>query len=59
MNKACELTPNTPLIHTLFTYSKWNMDGLYGLKFYLSYMYICHTELFCNPSMRKEGHLYY
>ena len=26
------LTPNTPLIHTLFTCSKWNMDDWYGLK---------------------------
>ena len=30
------LTPNTPLIHTSFTYRKLNMDEICGLKFYLS-----------------------
>ena len=29
------VTPNTPLIHTLFTYSKWNMGEIGGLKFHL------------------------
>ena len=29
------LTPNTPLIHTSFTYRKLNMDEICGLKFYL------------------------
>jgi hypothetical protein len=33
------LTLNTPLIHASFTYSKWNMDDLYGLKFHC-HMYI-------------------
>jgi hypothetical protein len=32
------LTPNTPLIHTSFTYPKLNMDEIYGLKFYLLYV---------------------
>ena len=33
------LAPNTSLIHTSFTYSKWNMDEIFGLKFHLSYTY--------------------
>ena len=31
-----DLTHNTPLIHTSFTYSKLSMDEICGLKFYLS-----------------------
>ena len=36
---ALYLTPNTPLIHTSFTYSKLNMDEIYDLKFYLLYIH--------------------
>ena len=31
------LTHNTLLIHTSFSYSKWNMDEIFGLKFHLAY----------------------
>ena len=33
------LTPNTPLIHTWFTYSIWNMGEICGLKFHLIYVH--------------------
>ena len=38
-NYISYLTHNTPLIHTLFTYSKLNMDEVCGLKFYLLYVH--------------------
>ena len=38
-SQSSELTPNTPLIHTPFTYSKWNMGEICGLKFNLSYVH--------------------
>ena len=34
-DKLCSLTHNIPLIHKSFTYSKWNMDEIFGLKFHL------------------------
>ena len=32
LEKKDDLTPNTPLIHTSFTYRKFNMDEICGLK---------------------------
>ena len=43
------LTPNTPLIHTSFTYSKWNMGEIFGLNFHLS----CHKTFFEIPPCAK------
>ena len=37
--KSWWLTPNTPLIHTSFTYSKWNMGEIFGLNCHLSYLH--------------------
>ena len=42
--KKKNLTPNTPLIHTSFTYSKLNMDEICGLKSHLSYIH--HTKCY-------------
>ena len=39
------LTPNTPLIHTSFTYSKWNMGEICGLKFHLWYVHTSQKVL--------------
>ena len=36
------LTPNTPLIHTWFTYSIWNMGEICGLKFHLICVHTSH-----------------
>ena len=37
--KESDLTPNMPLIHTSFTYRKWNMDEICGLKLYSLYVH--------------------
>ena len=39
-----ELTPNTPLIHTSFTYSKLNMDDFSVLTGLLGYLDIIHLK---------------
>ena len=44
------LTPNSTLIHTLFTCSKWNMCH----TLFICTMYIYHTELFEIHSCAKE-----
>ena len=51
----------TPLIHTWFTYSIWNMGEICDLKFHLIYlyMYMHHKFFYWNPSMRKRCHFYF
>ena len=39
------LTPNTPPIHTSYTYSKLNMDEIYGLKYCLLYIHTSQNIL--------------
>ena len=34
-SEILNLTPNTPLIHNSFTYSKWNIDEIFDSKFHL------------------------
>ena len=46
------LAPNTPLIHTSFTYPKLNMDEIYGLKFYLSYVHT--SQIFLLKSLHAQ-----
>ena len=50
------LTPNKPLIHNSFTYSKWNMGEIFGLKFHLLYVQCtCITKKFFEvPPSTKE-----
>ena len=45
------LTPNTPLIHTSFTYSKWNMGEICGLKSHL--LYVHASQFFFIPPCTK------
>ena len=49
------LTPNTPLIHTSFTYRKLNMDEICGLKYHLSYVHMYNTKVFIeiHPCAKK------
>ena len=44
--RIVQLTPNTPLIHTSFTYSKLNIDEICGSKFYLLYVHTAHKKNF-------------
>ena len=46
------LTPNTPLIHTSFTYRKLNMDEICGLKFYLSCVHT--SQIFLLKSLHAQ-----
>jgi hypothetical protein len=48
------LTPNTPLIHTSFTYRKLNMDENCGLKFYLSCVHTSQIFLLKSLLCRKR-----
>jgi len=43
-----------PLIHTWFTYSKWNMGEICGLKFHLSYGQLKKTESFKIAKSQKN-----
>ena len=45
INVLSPLTPNTPLIHTWFTYSIWNMGEICGLKFHLIYVHTSQNFL--------------
>ena len=49
------LTPITPLIHTWFEHSKWNMGEICGLKFHLSDLHTPH-RFFLNHSIHKKGY---
>ena len=40
------LTPYTPLIHTSFTCSNWNMGEICGLKFHLLQVHTSQKKLF-------------
>ena len=51
------LTPNTPLIHTSFTYSKLNMDEIRGLKVYLSYVHTSQKFLLKSLHAQKVSFL--
>ena len=54
---ASNLTPNTPVIHTSFTYSKLNMDDLFVLTGPLGYVdCIQEVEL---KSLHAHGHFCY
>ena len=53
LDRIYSLTPNTPLIHTSFTYRKLNMDEICGLNFSLSCV---HTSQNFLLKSRKEGH---
>ena len=43
---------NTPLIHTLFTYSKWDMGEICGLKFHL--LYVHASQIFLLKSLYAQ-----
>ena len=49
------LTPNMPLIHTSFMYSKWNMGEIFGLKFHLLYVHASQKSFlkFLHAQMRS------
>ena len=49
------LTPNTPLIHTSFTYRKLNMDEIYGLKFYLLCVHTSQKKLLKSLHVQKRS----
>jgi hypothetical protein len=49
---SSDLTPNTPLIHTWFTYSIWNMGEFCGLKFHLIYVHT--TQIFLLKSIHAQ-----
>ena len=51
------LTPNTPLIHTSFTYSKWNMGEICGLKFHLIYVHASQNFLLKSLHAQKVSFL--
>ena len=51
------LTPNTPLIHTSFTYPKLNMDEIYGLKFYLLHVHTSQKKLLKSLHAQKRSFL--
>jgi hypothetical protein len=51
------LTPNTPLIHTWFTYSIWNMGEIYGLNFYLIYVHTSQKNLLKSLHAQKVSFL--
>ena len=54
----CKLTPNKPLIHTSFTYSKLNMDDFSVPDGPLGYV-DSTQEVQWNLSMCKRDHFYY
>ena len=56
INHGC-LTPNTPQIHTSFTYSKLNMDDIYGLKFYLLYVHTSQKFLLKSLHAQRRSFL--
>jgi hypothetical protein len=47
------LTPNMPLIHTLFTRSRRNMGEICGLKFHL--LYVHASQFFFEIPPCKKG----
>ena len=50
--KADILTSNMPLIHTLFTCSKWNMSEICGQTFHL--LYVHASIFFWNSSIAQK-----
>ena len=46
------LTPNMPLIHNFFTYSKLNMDKICGLKSHLVYVHT--SQIFLSKSLLAQ-----
>ena len=57
MDAGKKLTPNTPLIHTWFTYSIWNMGEICGLKFYLTYVHRSQKKLLKSLHAQKVSFL--
>ena len=51
------LTPNTPLTHTWFTYSIWNMGEFCGLKFHLIYVHTSQKNLLKSLHAEKVSFL--
>ena len=51
------LTPNTPLIHTWFTYSIWNTGEICGLKFYLIYVHKSQKNLLKSLHAQRRSFL--
>ena len=57
MRSGLTLTPNTPLIHTSFTYRKLNMDEIFGLKFYLLYVHTSQNFLLKSLHAQRRSFL--
>mgnify|MGYP007023206348 CR=1 FL=1 len=52
-----QLRHNIGVIHTSVTWSKWNMDDFFGLKFHLSYERILLKSFYAGKKAKEIIHI--